>query len=81
MPGTPFFKNNKQTGKKKTQSEKGDSATKEETDEKMSQMEERGSFITTKSIAMKSGDSYMNFHGDSKDLNDEDIFKAFSGFK
>lgn len=47
----------------------------------MSQMEERGSLVTTKSIAMKSGDSYMNFQGDSKDLNDEDIFKAFSGFK
>lgn len=47
----------------------------------MSQMEERGSFFTTKSIAMKSGISYMNINPSLNDINDEELFKAFTGFK
>lgn len=53
-PGTPFFKNNHRNGKIKSQSEKGE-VSKADPEEKISQVEERGSFQTSDNILPNSG--------------------------
>lgn len=44
-------------------------------------MEERGSMITTKSMAMKSGIFDQNINSNSDTMGDEELFRVFSGYQ